>query len=153
MRSRVLATVGLGLAGVLAAAAIGIAANEITGDSVGLSAEPLAAGEDLAPEAASQTREDADAAERRAEKRKARARARKRARERDQATGRSDDGPTETPAAPAPPAPSPSGDDNGGDDNSGSGSSGSGSSGSGSDDSGGDDSSGRGRGRGRGGDD
>ena len=73
MRSRVPATVGLGLAGVLAAAAIGVAANEITGDSVGLSAEPLAAGEELAPEAATQTREQAERAERRArEKRRAR---------------------------------------------------------------------------------
>src|SRR5215210_5281198 len=105
MRSQVLATAGLGVAGVLAAAAIGVAANEITGDSVGLSAEPLAAGEELAPEAATRTREEADRAERRAlEKR--RERRRERERERDEAAA-GGGGPSEV--APATPAPAPSG--------------------------------------------
>ena len=38
--------------GVAAAAGIGLAANAISGDAIGLSAEPLAAGDDLAPPAA-----------------------------------------------------------------------------------------------------
>ena len=136
-------TVALGVAGFLAAAGIGIAANAITGDSVGLSAEPLAAGEDLAPAAASRTREEADRAEERARAKKRRERARERARERreERAAGRSD-----APSTPATPAPAPT-DDVDGDDNSGSGSD---SSGSGSGD---DSGQGRGRGRGRGGDD
>ena len=51
MRRKVLG-VALALAGVVAAAAIGLAVNTISGDSVGLSAEPLSAGTPLAPEAA-----------------------------------------------------------------------------------------------------
>lgn len=46
---RILGTAALGLVGLVAAAGIGLAANEITGDSVGLSAEPLSAGDRLAP--------------------------------------------------------------------------------------------------------
>ena len=126
-------TVALGVAGFLAAAGIGVAANAITGDSVGLSAEPLAAGEDLAPAAASRTREEAEQAEDRL-----RATRRKRARER----AREEAAAQEAPAAPATRAPAPAvpppTDDDGGDDNSGSGSSGSGS----------DDDSGQGRVRG-----
>ena len=37
------------ICGLAAAAGIGLAANEVTGDSVGLSAEPLEAGYNLAP--------------------------------------------------------------------------------------------------------
>jgi hypothetical protein len=131
---RFAAGAGLALLGVVAAVGIGVAANSISDDSVGLSAQPLSAGEPLAPAAATDT-------------------PRRRARTT----------PTETETTPAPPAAPAApagarggveagGGDDGLDDNSGSGSgsSGSGSSGSGSD---GDDSSGRGRGRGRGGDD
>jgi hypothetical protein len=39
----------LAIAGLLAAAGIGLLANSISGDNVGLSAEPLSAGETLAP--------------------------------------------------------------------------------------------------------
>jgi len=42
--------------GVAAAVGIGIAANSISGDSVGLSAKPLSAGETLAPSAQEQSR-------------------------------------------------------------------------------------------------
>ena len=41
----------LAIAGLAAAAGIGLAANEVTGDSVGLSADPLEAGDSLAPPA------------------------------------------------------------------------------------------------------
>ena len=41
----------LALTGLAAAAGIGLAANEVTGDSVGLSADPLKAGDSLAPPA------------------------------------------------------------------------------------------------------
>src|SRR5688500_8931609 len=44
----------LAVLGVAAAVGIGLAANEISGDSIGLSAEPLRAGDQLAPRAASQ---------------------------------------------------------------------------------------------------
>jgi hypothetical protein len=47
-----LAGVGLALAGIAAAVTIGLLANSISGDSVGLSAEPLSAGDALAPRAA-----------------------------------------------------------------------------------------------------
>jgi hypothetical protein len=49
--SKRLATILLGIAGLAAAAGIGLAANEVTGDSVGLSADPLEAGDSLAPPA------------------------------------------------------------------------------------------------------
>ena len=41
----------LAITGLAAAAGIGLAANEVTGDSVGLSADPLKAGDSLAPPA------------------------------------------------------------------------------------------------------
>jgi hypothetical protein len=50
MNKRV-ATVLLAIFGLAAAAGIGLAANEVTGDSVGLSADPLEAGDTLAPPA------------------------------------------------------------------------------------------------------
>ena len=115
----------LAIAGLGAAVAIGLAANSISGDSVGLSAQPLSAGETLAP---------ASAAQGKARDRRQRPSARRRER---QASGTDS-----TPANPAPrvipspPATEP-GDDHGGDDNSGPGggggsddNSGSGSSGS-----------------------
>ena len=50
MSARQIATgAALALAGLLAAVGIGLLANTISGDSVGLSAEPLSAGETLAP--------------------------------------------------------------------------------------------------------
>ena len=49
--SKRLATVLLAIAGLAAAVGIGLAANEVTGDSVGLSADPLEAGTSLAPPA------------------------------------------------------------------------------------------------------
>ncbi|MDQ4049050.1 MAG: hypothetical protein M3131_06690, partial [Actinomycetota bacterium] len=49
---RILRNAALAVLGVVAAAGIGLAANTISGDSVGLSAEPLSAGESLAPPAA-----------------------------------------------------------------------------------------------------
>jgi hypothetical protein len=53
---RILIGVALGVAGIAAAVAIGLLANTISGDSVGLSAEPLSAGEALAPPAAERDR-------------------------------------------------------------------------------------------------
>ena len=44
-------TAVLAIGGIAAAAGIGLAANEVTGDSVGLSADPLKAGDTLAPPA------------------------------------------------------------------------------------------------------
>jgi hypothetical protein len=52
---RIWVGVGLALAGLAAAVAIGLLANSISGDSVGLSAEPLSAGDALAPPAAERT--------------------------------------------------------------------------------------------------
>ena len=123
-----LATVLLAAAGLAAAAGIGIAANEVTGDSVGLSADPLEAGDSLAPPAGG--RGEAFSSRERTSDRKRRA------------AGQDPPAaaPVPQPITPAPEIEIESGDD---DDNSG----------PGSDDSGGDDSSGRGRGRGRGGDD
>jgi len=126
----------LGLLGLIAAAAIGLLVNEVSGDSIGLAAEPLSASS-LAPPEASQ-----EAAERRQERTE---KARERARERRQRQReRQQEQAQEEPAiSPTPPL-----DDRGGDDdgievespNSGSGSldsgSGSDNSGSGSDDSG-----------------
>jgi hypothetical protein len=122
----------LAIAGLAAAVGIGLFANSISGDSVGLGAEPLSAGETLAPATVK--------AENRERQRQRRNRNRNRNRSGDET--RTTTSPTLTDDfAPAEP-----GDDNGGDrirtdDNSGSGSSSSGSgsssgsSGSGSDDS------------------
>jgi hypothetical protein len=150
----------IGLLGLLAAVGMGLAANEISGDSIGLSAEPLRAGQELAPRAASDDNARDERQDRREDRRKRRLGDDHPSGDDAQSTGT-----TTTPAAPAV-APGDDngglvepGDDNGGlvepaDDNSGSGSdssgsgssgssddsSGSGSSGSsGSDDSGGDD--------------
>ena len=89
----IIRNVALALAGLVAAVAIGLAANTISGDSVGLSAQPLSAGDELAPEAAS--REDRSDARRERRRRRARQRAR---------TER--ESPATTPAAPPPRAPS-----------------------------------------------
>ena len=127
----------LGLAGIAAAVGIGLLANTISGESVGLGAEPLSAGEALAP--ATTTTDDREREDRQR-------------RNRNRNRGGNDDDPQTTTSPTltdelAPPTTTPD------DDSRGSGSSGSGgdSSGSGS----GEDSSGqgRGRGRGRGGDD
>ena len=122
--SKRMTTVLLALAGLAAAAGIGLAANEVTGDSVGLSAEPLEAGDSLAPPAggrgeAFSSRERTSARKRRAAGQDPPAAA-----------------PIPQPITPAPPIEIEPGDDNGG-DRSGSddGSSGSGS-GSGDDSSG-----------------
>ena len=127
----------LAIAGLAAAVGIGLLANSISGDSVGLGAEPLSAGETLAPATVK--------AENRERQRQRRHRNRNRNRG-------GDDRPADTVTVP----PSTSDDDgtvttfddhggdtSGSDDNSGSGSSssGSGSSGSGSSGSGSDDSS------------
>ena len=129
-------TVGVALAifGLGAAVGIGLAANSISGDSVGLSAEPLSPGDTLAPPAADDTaraRARARAERRRAERRRA-ARRRAARRERQAASP-----PSTTPAAP----PTTTDELEPGDDNSGRGSSDD-SSGRGSDDSGSDDSGG-----------
>ena len=113
----------LAVAGLAAAVGIGLLANSISGDSVGLGAEPLSAGETLVPATV-----------------KAENRQRQRQRQRRRRNRGGDDRPADSVAVP-PPAPDDGtvttfddhgGDDGGGDDNSGSGSSGSGSSGSGS---------------------
>jgi hypothetical protein len=125
----------LALVGLAAAVGIGLLANTISGDSVGLGAEPLSAGETLAPAA---PRSD-DRAEQRQRQRQRRNRNR----------NRDDDDGVRTTESPeidddfADPTEPP-------EDNSGSGSD-SDNSGSGSDNSGSED-SGQGRGRGRGGD-
>src|SRR5678815_539067 len=62
----------LAIAGLMAAVGIGLLANSISGDNVGLSAEPLSAGETLAPKADDRARD-------RAKQQAARERARKRA--------------------------------------------------------------------------
>jgi hypothetical protein len=129
--SKRLTTVLLAVAGLAVAAGIGLAANEVTGDSVGLSADPLKAGDSLAPPAGG--RGEAFSRRERTSDRKRRA---------------AGQDPPATAPVPQPITPAPEIEPE--DDNSGSGSD---NSGSGSDDSGGDDSSGRGRGRGRGGDD
>ncbi len=53
---RIVAGTALALAGVMAAIGIGLLANTISGDSVGLSAEPLSAGDALAPSATQRQR-------------------------------------------------------------------------------------------------
>ena len=127
----------LAIAGLAAAVGIGLLANSISGDSVGLGAEPLSAGETLAPATV---------------KAENRQRRRQRQRQRRRRNRSGEDRPADTVTVP----PSTSddngtvttfddhgGDRSGSDDNSGSGStsSGSGSSGSGSSGSGSDDSS------------
>lgn len=118
----------LALAGLAAAVGIGLLANTISGDSVGLSAEPLSAGDTLTPPAAERRRVEARRREQ-ADRRRAQARRRRAAAEQPPAAQ------DQTP--PTMPLPV---DDNGGadfdDDSSGRGRSDgdSGSSGSGSDD-------------------
>ena len=124
MTFRRLATgAALAIAGLAAAVGIGLLANSISGDSVGLGAEPLSAGETLAPASVQK------AEERRQKRHRNRNRNRNRNRGGDETRTTSSETLTDEIAEP--------GDDNGGDrvrtdDNSGSGSSGSG---SGSDDS------------------
>jgi hypothetical protein len=124
----------LAIAGLVAAVGIGLLANSISGDNVGLSAEPLSAGETLAPHADDRGRE-------RASQRADRERARKRAAARRRAQREAAQQPADTVEVPAPgPAPTATTfDDHGGlrdgsDDNSGSGSGSSGSGSGGSDD-------------------
>lgn len=127
----------LAIAGLAAAVGIGLLANSISGDSVGLGAEPLSAGETLSVH---------DKADERAEKRKQRQRRR---RNRGGDETRTAASPTLTDElGPAAPADDNGGDDKGGDDNSGKGSSDDSSSGSnsGSGGSGGSGSSGSGSG-------
>ena len=101
---RILRNAALALAGLVAAVGIGLAANAISDDSVGLSAQPLSAGEALAPPAAS--RDDARAAQR-----KRRERAARKARPETTSTA-----PPSTASPVPPPTPSTTtGDDHGGD--------------------------------------
>jgi len=131
MTFRRLATgAALAIAGLAAAVGIGLLANSISGDSVGLGAEPLSAGGTLAPASVQK-------AEQRQKHRQRQRQRRRRNRGGDE-TRTTTSGTLTNQIAPAEP-----GDDNGGDrvrtdDNSGSGSSGSGSTpgGSGSSDSG-----------------
>jgi hypothetical protein len=121
----------LAIAGLVAAVGIGLLANSISGDNVGLSAEPLSAGETLAPKADDR---GGDSAKQRA----ARERARKRqaARRRAQREANQPADAVDVPAPGTAPATTTFDDhgglrdDGGSDDNSGSGSSGSGSGGS-----------------------
>ncbi len=137
MTFRRLATgAALAIAGLAAAVGIGLLANSISGDSVGLGAEPLSAGGTLAPASVQK-------AEQRHKHRQRQRQRRRRNRGGDE-TRTTTSGTLTNQIAPAEP-----GDDNGGDrvstdDNSGSGSSGSGSTpgGSGSGDSSGSGSSG-----------
>jgi hypothetical protein len=85
----------LAIAGVMAAAGIGLLANSISGDNVGLSAEPLSAGEKLAP-----TSDDRGGD--RAKQRAARERARKRQAARRRAQREAANQPADTVAVPAP---------------------------------------------------
>lgn len=99
----------LAIAGLAAAVGIGLLANSISGENVGLSAEPLSAGETLAPKA--DDRGGDRARQRAARARKRRAAARRRAQR--EANTR-----TATTEAPAVPPPTTT-DDGGGDDSSG----------------------------------
>jgi len=126
----------LAIAGLVAAVGIGLLANSISGDNVGLSAEPLSAGETLAPKAD-------DRGGDRARQRAARERARKRAAVRRRAQREAATPPADAVEVPAPdPTPTTTTfddhgglrDDGGSDDNSGSGSDSSGSGSGGSDD-------------------
>jgi|SRR5215207_273180 len=127
---------GLAIAGLVAALGIGLLANSISGDNVGLSAEPLSARETLAPRAD-------DRGGDRARQRVARERARKRAAARRRAQREAVNPPADAVEVPAPePTPTTTTfddhgglpDDGGSDDNSGSGSDSSGSGSGGSDD-------------------
>jgi hypothetical protein len=125
----------LAIAGLVAAVGIGLLANSISGDNVGLSAEPLSAGETLAPKAEDRSR---DRAQQRAARERARKRAAARRRAKRETAERADT--VEVPA-PGPEPTTTTFDDHGGlrdgsDDNSGSGSDSSGSGSGGSDDSG-----------------
>jgi hypothetical protein len=124
----------LAIAGLLAAAGIGLLANSISGDNVGLSAEPLSASETLAP-TADDRRGDS------ARQRAARERARKRAAARRRAQREAANQPADAVEVPAPGATptTTTFDDHGGlrdgsGDNSGSGSDSSGKGSGGSDD-------------------
>jgi hypothetical protein len=127
MSFRRFATVAaLTIAGLLAAVGIGLLANSISGDNVGLSAKPLSAGETLAPSTADRAKARAkQRAAARERTRKRRAVARRRA-QKQAATS------TTTTQAPTAPAPTTTFDDHGGGDSSGPGSGGSDSSGKGS---------------------
>jgi hypothetical protein len=145
---RVALAAALAVLGVAAAVGIGLAANAISGDSIGLSADPLRAGERLAPAAAGRERRGEDRGTRRGAA--------------TQPERRAPAGDAEPSTTQAPSASGGASDDRGGDagpggssdDRGGEASGGAGgddaSSGSGGDDGGG---QGRGRGRGRGGDD
>ena len=120
-----LATALLALFGLAVAAGIGVAANEVTGDSVGLSAEPLEAGTSLAPPAGG----DGESFSRR-----------ERTSDRKRRAARQDLPAAAPQAPPVAPAPAPTaiepGDDHGGDRSGSDDSSGPGSGGSGDDSSG-----------------
>jgi hypothetical protein len=129
----------LAIAGLMAAVGIGLLANSISGDNVGLSAEPLSAGETLAPKADDRGGE-------RAKQRAARERARKRRAAAERRAQREANQPADTVEVPAPGSTptTTTFDDHGdlrdgSDDNSGHGSSGSGSGSSGSGSGGSDD--------------
>jgi hypothetical protein len=129
----------LAIAGVIAAAGIGLLANSISGDSVGLGAEPLSAGDTLAVQGKNDDRGD--------RQRQRRNRNRNRNRNRGGDETRTTTSPTLTDEiAPATTTDDNGGDDKGGDDNSGKGSDDSSGSNSGSGGSGGSDSSGSGSG-------
>src|SRR5215217_7559054 len=89
----------LAVAGLIAAVGIGLLANSISGDNVGLSAEPLSASETLAPKAE-------DTSRGRDRRQAARERALKRAAARRRAQREAAQQPTNTVEAPAP-APAP----------------------------------------------
>jgi hypothetical protein len=109
MRLRTAAVgVALTVGGLAGAVGIGLAANSISGDNVGLSAEPLSAGDALAPSASSN---DAAAARERRRVRVERRRAERRAAKRE-ALQRVE--PTSTAPAPTPSTPVEPPDDDGG---------------------------------------
>jgi hypothetical protein len=142
---RIALAAALAVLGVAAAVAIGLAANAISGDSIGLSADPLRAGERLAPAAASGDRRDDDRGTRRGAA--------------TQPEQRAPAGGAEPPATQAPSPRGGASDDRGGEASGRGGGDDAGSGSGGGDDAisgggGGDDGGrGRGRGRGRGGDD
>ena len=116
----------LAIAGVIAAAGIGLLANSISGDNVGLGAEPLSAGDTLAVQDKAGDRDD------RQRQRRNRNRNRNRNRGGDQTRTTASPTLTDEIAPATPTTDDNGGDDNGGDDNSGKGSSGSDDSSSGS---------------------
>jgi hypothetical protein len=117
----------LAVGGLALAVGVGLAANAVSKDSIGLAAKPLRATQDLAPREARNT--DVRRAELRAQRRRA-AQRRARRRQRDRAAQAKAPAPTPAPAVTTEP-----GDDHGADDGSGKGR-GRGRSGGGSDDSG-----------------